>query len=40
MACEFSILIPPTTPTLGGGGETALAVIDEMEDLLSVLPRR
>lgn len=36
MACEFSVLIPPHYPDVWAAGETALAVIDEMEDLLSV----
>lgn len=35
MACEFSILLPPDHPAAWAAGETALAVIDEMEDLLS-----
>ncbi|HOB76401.1 MAG TPA: FAD:protein FMN transferase [Phycisphaerae bacterium] len=35
MACEFSILLPPDHPAAWAAGETALAVIDDMEDLLS-----
>jgi FAD:protein FMN transferase len=36
MACEFSLLIPPVYPNAWAAGETALAVIDDMEDLLTV----
>ncbi|GMV98689.1 MAG: hypothetical protein AMXMBFR83_30370 [Phycisphaerae bacterium] len=36
MACEFSILIPPEYPEAWSAGESALTVIDEMEDLLTV----
>lgn len=36
MACEFSILLPPDHPAIWAAGEAALAVIDEMEDLLTV----
>lgn len=36
MACEFSIYLPPTVAQPYEVGDAALAVIDEMEDLLTV----
>lgn len=36
MACEFSILIPPRFVDAWAAGETALAVIDDLEDLLTI----
>lgn len=36
MACEFSILLPPYCADAWAAGETALAVIDDMEDLLTI----
>jgi thiamine biosynthesis lipoprotein len=36
MACEFSILIPPRFTEAWAAGESALAIIDDLEDLLTV----
>jgi len=36
MACEFSILLPPHYMNAWVAGESALAVIDDLEDLLTV----
>jgi thiamine biosynthesis lipoprotein len=36
MACEFSTFIPPWYANAWAAGETALGIIDEMEDLLTV----
>jgi len=36
MACEFSVMLPPTVPDVLTAGESALDVIQELEDLLTV----
>lgn len=36
MACEFGVYLPPDHPAAWAAGETALSVIDEMEDLLTI----